>query len=305
MVVAKRKHIRSKTMENYSLSKKPNNNPIIIGGNGGSGTRVVAEILLRAGVFLGHDLNSSNDNLLFTYLFKHPNIFFHEDNTYLGSDCPESQSLLKLHEKLFFKQLPSTISEWKLFLNAGLNHTRNRYNWRWVRQRWLNIVKSQTEGNNTFLWGWKEPQTIFFLKDIKKIYPQAKFILIVRDGLDMVYNKNIQQMQYWSNHYQINSQDLSNENRFEYWYRSNRQTIDLAFKLFSKNFMIVKFEDLCLKKISTITQIFDFIGLEDKPEKSSKIYQIPQIPNSYQIHLQFDTKWIDSETKSKLANLGY
>ena len=41
-----------------------------IGGLGGSGTRVYADILQQAGIFIGNDLNRELDNLLFTRLFK-------------------------------------------------------------------------------------------------------------------------------------------------------------------------------------------------------------------------------------------
>ena len=46
--------------------------PLVIGGLGGSGTRVVADILLAQGWYLGQDLNRAKDNLLFTLLFKRP-----------------------------------------------------------------------------------------------------------------------------------------------------------------------------------------------------------------------------------------
>lgn len=42
-------------------------NPIIaIGGLGGSGTRAVAEVFIQAGLFMGDELNKSNDTLVFT-----------------------------------------------------------------------------------------------------------------------------------------------------------------------------------------------------------------------------------------------
>ena len=46
--------------------------PLVIGGLGGSGTRVVADIVLAQGWYLGQDLNRAKDNLLFTLLFKRP-----------------------------------------------------------------------------------------------------------------------------------------------------------------------------------------------------------------------------------------
>ena len=50
--------------------------PIAVGGVGGSGTRVIAEILIQLGFYLGKDLNASRDNLWFTLLFKRPHWFF-------------------------------------------------------------------------------------------------------------------------------------------------------------------------------------------------------------------------------------
>ena len=49
--------------------------PVAIGGVGGSGTRVVAEVLKCLGFYLGSLLNSSLDNLWFTLLFKRPDWF--------------------------------------------------------------------------------------------------------------------------------------------------------------------------------------------------------------------------------------
>ncbi|MBL4743417.1 MAG: hypothetical protein JKX87_02075, partial [Cycloclasticus sp.] len=41
---------------------------VAIGGVGGSGTRLVAEICKECGVFIGSNLNKSNDNLSFPNL---------------------------------------------------------------------------------------------------------------------------------------------------------------------------------------------------------------------------------------------
>ena len=46
--------------------------PVVIGGVGGSGTRVVVEIMRRLGVYTGSDLNKAGDNKWFTLLCKLP-----------------------------------------------------------------------------------------------------------------------------------------------------------------------------------------------------------------------------------------
>ncbi|MBF7156037.1 sulfotransferase [Bacillus albus] len=51
------------------------NGPIVIGGVGGSGTRVIAEILKTIGYYLGDSDNYTNDNLDFFHLFGNPDWF--------------------------------------------------------------------------------------------------------------------------------------------------------------------------------------------------------------------------------------
>ncbi len=46
--------------------------PIVVGGVGGSGTRVVEEIMRRLDIYTGSDLNVAGDNRWFTFLCKLP-----------------------------------------------------------------------------------------------------------------------------------------------------------------------------------------------------------------------------------------
>ena len=46
--------------------------PVAVGGVGGSGTRVVAEVMRAFGFYLGSELNAASDNLWFTLLFRRP-----------------------------------------------------------------------------------------------------------------------------------------------------------------------------------------------------------------------------------------
>src|SRR5512139_426255 len=59
--------------------------PVAIGGLGGSGTRVVAAILQEAGVDIGPHLNRSLDNLFFSNLLKDPQWFATADDDQIES----------------------------------------------------------------------------------------------------------------------------------------------------------------------------------------------------------------------------
>ena len=53
--------------------------PVIVGGIGGSGTRLVAGLLQIFGYYIGDDLNDSLDNHWFTLLFKRRSILLEND----------------------------------------------------------------------------------------------------------------------------------------------------------------------------------------------------------------------------------
>jgi hypothetical protein len=278
---------------------KPSSSPVIIGGNGGSGTRVVAEVLIRSGAYLGYDLNEANDNLLFTYLFKRSQYFSQR----LEQGIPGYQRLLGLHERLLFAHPPG-LRDGRFILSAGLEHAFGRYGWRWVLQRWSNMIRAGATIPVTDAWGWKEPNSMFFLREIREIYPEARIILVLRNGLDMAYSGNSQQVENWGPRFQIDPDDLSPANRFEYWYRSNREAIETLGLLFGDDFLIVRFEELCLDKSRTLQNLIQFAGL-DYEEVRPVIWGIPQLPDSYHRYLRFETSWIDQEIEDKLAENGY
>jgi hypothetical protein len=275
--------------------------PIVIGGSGGSGTRVVAEILIRSGVYLGCDLNKSNDNLLFTYFFKRSNLILGRGE----QRVLECKRLFTLHERLLFGH-PPTLREWGLILKAGLEHALDLdfYGWRWVLQRWSNMMWGKVATSASSLWGWKEPNSMFFLREIRNCYPKAKYILLLRNGLDMAYSDNSQQLENWGSYFEVDPNDSSPLNRFEYWYRSNLEAVDTLQTLYDDDFLIIRFEDLCLDKSSTIRELISFAGL-DCNEAKTTIWNIPQLPNSHGRYRRFDTNWINQETKDKLAEIGY
>lgn len=276
--------------------------PIVIGGSGGSGTRVVAEVLIRAGVYLGHDLNKANDDLLFTYLFKRPSHFDRLTSENLHTYDP----LYTIHERLLLGRLPSTIKGWLLLLEAGWDHVfrEKYYDLHWVLSRWQRVILYTSPILPRF-WGWKEPHNMFFLCGIHAHYPNSRYIHVLRHGLDMAYSSNQQQLRNWGGKFHLDSNDSTPRNRFEFWCRSNKFAINTAQRCFSDRFFIVKLEDLCLQKESVINRLFDFVGLDCDAIASSDILNIPRLPSSYQRYRNFDLGWIDSEVEFNLSELGY
>jgi len=88
--------------------------PIVVGGVGGSGTRVVAEILSKFGFYLGNDLNGASDNLLYTLLFKRPRWFYRNFN-----NSHEISKGINLFYKLMFGHNSPSLPE-LIFLTRAI-----------------------------------------------------------------------------------------------------------------------------------------------------------------------------------------
>ena len=56
-----------------------NNRPITFGGVGGSGTRLFAQIMYLLNIYNGDCINDTEDNLMFTFLFKNRDILLLND----------------------------------------------------------------------------------------------------------------------------------------------------------------------------------------------------------------------------------
>ena len=194
-----------------------------------------------------------------------------------------------------------------LLVEASRDHISGPYyGWRWIIERWRRILlpSAPKPQGGLWLWGWKEPHTIFFLHSIQAYYQKSKFILVLRNGLDMAYSRNTQQMKYWGSSFGIDPSDLEPQNRFEFWYRSNQHAIATARSQFVDSFMIVKLEDLYLEKETNLEALFAFVGL-NPADVSEDVWHIPKLPSSHGRYHEYDTAWIDAGIIQKLMEVGY
>ena len=126
--------------------------PLVIGGIGGSGTRLVAEICSLFGIYLGDDLNVASDNLLYTLLFRRQTWFY---KTY--QNHKKIRTGLSLLEKLLLKKFLISPSEFGFLLYATADmalHYRDDKTWAFKRLvsllRYSRFINSSYQG-----WGWK------------------------------------------------------------------------------------------------------------------------------------------------------
>lgn len=274
--------------------------PVIVVGSGGSGTRLVARILIDSGIHMGADLNESLDDLLFTFLFKRPTRF---DRNPLTSNRTVER-LVCLHEKISRGADRLTIGDRVQLAGAAYDHAVRRrfYDRAWITERMRQI--RQRAQRPPAPWGWKEPHAAYFLDALSGVYPQARLILVTRNGLDMAYTRTDQQLRHWPRSFQLDGDDTCPLNLWTYWYRYNRYLMGRGRALFGDRFLCVRHEDLCQSPRVSIDQMVDFASAS-ACQATDAVYALPAIPASHGRHLKENQDWITPEVRAKTAELGY
>lgn len=212
------------------MNQLVDSSPNVIGATGGSGTRVFARIVRRGGMFIGENLNASEDAIDFGgYSDRWINIYM---NFWRSASPPHVDEPMR----------------------RELNQMVARH------------CKPLTRSSS---WGWKEPRSIYLLPFIHAQFPDLKFLHVIRDGRDMAYSSNQNQLQKhgrtllrWHDRWRsLPEQSLI------LWTRINQMAADYGETHMGSHYLRVRFEDLCFDPYLTIQQIFIFFNLSGDIEK--------------------------------------
>lgn len=206
--------------------------PIVIGGTGGSGTRVIQTIVEKAGVFMGEFLNSSKDAMDFEPFLDeiiNPILQATHSLNYNVADLP-----LSLREKAM-SQLAKIANDF--------------------------VAAAPSEASS---WGWKNPRTIYILPLIHAIFPNMRFIHVLRDGRDMALSSNQNQLRkHYSSLFGRDCQMTSQES-IQLWAKANSEIQEWAFQHLDQNYHWISFEQLCQYPETVISELVKKLQISNK-----------------------------------------
>jgi hypothetical protein len=284
--------------------------PVIIGGVGGSGTRVVAEIINHLGFYIGGDLNRAKDNLWFLLLFKRPRWFrrarYDRNKIFTG---------LSLLSKAMLQRSGFEWPELRFLIRAVFEISIFGHNYKgagrgfWPLVRAWNMVAGQPKMTSSpNRWGWKEPNSHIYLEYLAAYFTNVRYIHTIRHGLDMAFSANQQQLYNWGPVFGLElPQSKSDEPALslKYWIKSNRRVIESGQKLGDQKFLVVNFDRLCMTPRSEILKIVSFLNIEPDAEKLEALSRIPQKPKSLGRYRAHDISQFDPADLKALENLGF
>lgn len=284
--------------------------PVIIGGVGGSGTRVVAEIINLLGFYIGDDLNPAKDNLWFLLLFKRPRWFRRARH-----DKHEIFTGLRLLSKAMLHKIRPGWPEVKFLIRAVLDISIFGHNYKgdgrglWPFVRAWNMVAGHPKMIlNPNRWGWKEPNSHIYLDYLADFFSNMKYIHTIRHGLDMAFSDNQQQLYNWGPIFGLELPQTKSDEpaaSLKFWIKSNRRVIESGQKLGDQNFLVVNFDRLCLSPESEIQKIVSFLNIEPNPEKLEALIRIPQKPKSLGRYRAHNISQFDPADLNELERLGF
>ncbi len=209
--------------------------PVVIAGTGGSGTRVVARIVRHAGYDLGKDLNRAEDAIKFSP--------FHD---------AWINRLLKAERK-----------------SRGLSQDETDR----MRADFQRLIKRHlaecAPGNDEVMrWGWKAPRSIYLVPVLHDLFPELKFIHVLRDGRDMALSPNRNQLRKHGEAALSWKERLFNsapERSLLLWEHVNLRAAQYGETELAGNYHLVRLEDLCREPVKTTARILEFLDSDADP----------------------------------------
>jgi len=147
-------------------------------------------------------------------------------------------------------------------------------------RRFSNSIFEVSAGNDgKKIWVEKTPRNLLYADEIKKIYPNAKFINLIRDGRDVV--SSIMEKQFWpiakSNRFGSTRSfggDISFEKAVDYWVSLMDVTDIMRKSIGPESWLDIRLEDLGHSLEATLKETEHFLNVASDPEFLSKAQKL-------------------------------
>ena len=223
------------TRERYPFHRGQQYKPFFIIGSGRSGTTLLRRLLMSRGVHISPEVWCMSE--IYSSFTRLSLLAQWEDLAHLvlsrmlvTSSCTnEFRSNAREIIRKAFK-----IPENQRSLAALINH--------------FHMENARFVGANASLWGDKTPKNCFAMEEISKIFPDAQYIHLVRDGLDVV-----------SSYYEAGLQTDLSQAAIR-WVESIESVKSFEAKN-AQSVLEVRYEQMVMNKDETLRDIHEFLGL--------------------------------------------
>jgi hypothetical protein len=284
--------------------------PVVVGGVGGSGTRVVAEMMGHLGIYTGSDLNKAGDNKWFTFLCKLPRWDLDE----VSEDGAFVARSLDLLERAMRGQLAPTWADRRSItevLERCASHTdlSDDRPVGWLRERAATLRRSRRDvPSGAPSWGWKEPNSHLFLPHLLGHFgDRLRYVHVIRNGVYMAYSRNQSQVCRWGPRFGITVEGATPtpSASLDYWIASNELALARGRAMRPGTFMQVNYDELCAHPDRVVPRFLEFLGLEPRDGLTEELASLPNPPKPPVLtRTQMETEF-GEERLARVQRLGF
>ena len=226
--------------------------PAILIGMHRSGTSLTTRLLVDVGLHMGRQLSTNAESLFFQRLNRR--IFADA-----GANWAHVEPILGAMGSTGFRQQQEHKMRLALFQGRGMGRFFGQSLWRSLRS------------GETVAWGWKDPRTTITVPIWQRLFPNARFVHVIRNGIDVAISIHRRAMASGSHWRKRFSRDLSPDTRrFEYCFQLWERYV--SFVLAEKDairpeeYLEVRYEDLLRRPHDHLECIVEFLGHSAHPD---------------------------------------
>ncbi len=248
--------------------------PLVIGGAGGSGTRVYKAIADAA----GYTMLGLPSVIRFRHLHRHDNW---------------------LLEKWFY-------SKWVNHYVKGESTRFDRLRMRATCRLCLWLTNPISYGRGR--WGWKNPRTRLLIPFFQEIYPGMRFIHVLRDGRDHAFHPHFSYQKHQECF--LSGEEISQPDHLRkalVWSRSHRLTEQMADEHLAGRYIVSRLEDLCANPKKEIGRLMEFLGSGDREavRQAASLVSAPKSLGRWHSESQQRIAEVEEQIGEDLLNYGY
>jgi hypothetical protein len=269
--------------------------PVVIGGIGGSGTRLIAQCLKEMNFFIGSDLNVANDNLWCALLFNWVEIVNSPDN--------EFNELVSIMIKGMtgYGRFSSNQVD---MINRLASLDGGQHQIRWLQKRAKSLLSTKYILETNANWGWKFPPIHIVVDRLIKSIPQLKYIHVMRNGLDMAYSHNQNQLRTWGKYILNFDYEVTPYYSLKYWCIVHQRALNICNPL-GKNFLLLNYDDFVLNPKNGAKELFQFLELKITETDINKISRLVKFPKSIGRFKKYDINIFDESDLAFVIKMGF
>jgi hypothetical protein len=261
--------------------------PVVVGGVGGSGTRVAAQLLREFGFYIGDDLSQALDNRWFGLLLGGRPEWY-------CTSVAQVPIALRLFEKAMHGHRSFDSTERAILDEAVREWTEKVPNAvevdgvsakDWVLARTQSLAVSHGIPADATGWGWKNPNTHIFVEQLAEAFPGMKYVHVIRNGLELVNKTKVKnQVSAWGRllgfGLPADPAAATPAEALQYWVRANQRMLKLGPELFGDRFLLLGYESVCEDPRSAVAGVAEFLGVSPTPALAERFSTFVSMPPS-------------------------